>query len=130
MRLVRTICCISGIAQAVLFYALLTDPEAVVGSFGVATSESVAFLGRWAAMLFLGLSALSFYVAASKIVRFPMTALLSVPWLGLAATGFFEYQRGYVGGEIFPALATEVLLGLLLLASGVIGKVGAGRHAG
>ena len=120
MKAIRAICFASGFAQAILFYALITNAEAVIGSFGLPTTDVVGFLGRRAAMLFLGLSFLSFYIGASKSIRFPALLLLAVPWLALAGLGTFEYLRGFVGPAIFPAIATELVLGGLLLGGGVV----------
>lgn len=118
MKIIRLICLVSGIAHAILFYVLLTQPEAVIASFGLDTTETVAFLGRRTAMLFLGLSMLSLYTALNKMASSFMIFILALPWLALAFMGGFEYQRGYVGAEVFPAIGTEITIGsLLVLAS-------------
>ncbi|AUQ74036.1 hypothetical protein [Phaeobacter piscinae] len=128
MKTFRLICIVSGLAQAALFYALITDPEAMIGSFGVSTNEAVAFVGRRAAVLFLGLSVISFYSAAAAKTAFPTAIVLSISWFAIAATGIFEYQRGYVGNAAFPAIGTELLLGTLLLGSGIMSKISQKSH--
>lgn len=122
MKTFKIICIASGLAQAALFYALITDPEAMIGSFGIATNEAVAFTGRRAAALFLGLSAISFYAAATAKAASLLAFVMSISWFALAGTGVFEYARGYVGAAAFPAIGTELLLGLLLLAYSVMGR--------
>ncbi len=113
-------CLVSGLMQAFLCYALLTDPQGMIGSFGIETNGSVAFVARRAAILFLGLSALSFAGLLLKYQKRMVAFALSTPWLGMACLGLFEHLRGTVGSEIYPAMAIETAIGLVLVAAALL----------
>lgn len=68
------------------------------------------FLARRAAMLFLGIAILSFLArdAPASILRNAIAIAFAVMLLGLAATGLYEYARGYAGPGIWIAIVTEV----------------------
>ena len=121
---------ISGLAQIALALCLLLKPDAMIQSFGVETNEVVSFVARRASMLFFGLAALSFGGCFLRSNLVPASVLLSVPWLGLAALGLFEHMRGFVGKEIYPAIGTETVIGLLLLAAALVASLRSGPQAG
>ena len=115
IKILQITCFASAALQAFLFYQLMFFPGETIGGFNVTTTETVDFVARRAAVLFLGLSLLSLLCAMSIEKSTLVAACLSVPWLGLAISGTAEYLRGFVGKEIFPAIAIEATLGLCLL---------------
>jgi hypothetical protein len=113
-------CGLSGLMQLFLAYALLSDPQGMIGGFGLPTDSSVGFVARRAGVMFLGLAALSMAAMLLQQNRGLAAMALSVPWLGLAILGGFEHLRGFVGAEIYPAIAIETTLGLMLLSAGIL----------
>ncbi|TLP68001.1 hypothetical protein FEE96_05640 [Parasedimentitalea maritima] len=118
-KLFLTTTLLAGVLQCYLSYALLTDPEAMIASFGLPTDASVAFVARRAGAMFLGLAALSF--AAAFLYRNQKIAALALamPWLCLALLGSYEHMRGAVGAEIYPALVIETTFAVLFLLIGL-----------
>ncbi|WP_412562771.1 hypothetical protein [Thalassobius sp. MITS945101] len=115
-----TACGLSAVMQLFLTYTLLSDPQGMIGGFGLPTDSTVGFVARRAGVMFLGLAVLSIAAMFLQQNRGLAAFALSVPWLALAVLGSFEHLRGFVGGEIYPAIAIEATLGLLLLATWIL----------
>ena len=105
---------ITAIITAVLFIVLLLVPEVILWLFAVPESASAEFISRRAAMLFIGISLLSWFsrAASHSDVRQAICIGLSTSMLLLAALGVFEFIRGYAGSGIILAVITELFLGM------------------
>lgn len=103
--------------SAALFVCLLFFPGAIFWLFGMAGGESAVIMSRRASALFLGLAVMCWSArgAEASTVRRAMDAGLAAAMLGLAAAGVFEFSRRAVGWGVWPAVATEVTLGVSYL---------------
>lgn len=105
---------VTAVISSILFVILLFYPEVVFWLFSVAESESGEFIARRAAMLFLGIAVLSWFVrsAADSEARQAICLGIGVSMLSLAVVGLFELTRGFAGIGILLAIAVELVLGL------------------
>ena len=80
--------------------------------FGIDEHSSALFIGRRAAMLFLGLAVLTWFIrnAGYSESRQAVCLCLAVSMLGLAILGIFEYLRGFASIGISLAVVTEAIL--------------------
>lgn len=97
-----------------LFALLLIAPEFIFLLFGISGSESASFISRRAAMLFLGISVLTWFGrdAGHSDLRQAVCIGLAGSMCGLAVLGSAEFARGYAGAGIWPAIITEMALGV------------------
>ncbi|MDC0609661.1 hypothetical protein OAP63_02920 [Vibrio sp.] len=103
---------------------LLLVPEVLFWLFSVEANSSALFMGRRAAMLFLGLSVLSWSmrnVGHSKS-RQAVCLCFSVSMFGLVTLGTVEYFRGFAGAGISLAIVTETILAALYLKVWIDGR--------
>lgn len=100
-----------------LCLVLMLAPELIAFIFAIDASESAFFIGRRAAMLFLGLSVMSWMGrnAVHSESRQATCLGLTIAMFGLAILGVTEFMRGYTGPGIFLAVATEIVIASLFL---------------
>ena len=98
----------------VLFFSLLILPEPIFLLFGIEGNESAYIIARRTAMLFLGLSLLSFLNrnAEDSPERQSLILSLFVIMFGLVILGLIELFRGEVGPGILLAVVTELMLSI------------------
>lgn len=94
---------------------LILIPEVLFMLFGIDGHGSAFFIGRRAAMLFLGLSVLAWFIrnAGHSESRQAVCLCFSVSMLGLAILGTVEYLRGFANIGIALAVVTEAILASL-----------------
>lgn len=98
-----------------LCMVLITYPEAIFLLFGIPENSSAFFIGRRAAMLFLGISVFA-WVGRNAVHSESRQAIclgLAISMLALAILGTLEYLRGYAGIGIFLAVVAEAVLSAL-----------------
>ena len=97
-----------------LFSSLLVFPEPIFLLFGIEGNESAYIIARRAAILFLGLSLLSFLNRNSENSPERQSLILSlfVIMFGLVVLGGIELFRGVVGPGILLAIVTELTLSM------------------
>lgn len=95
-----------------LFLSLLLIPEMIFQLFQIQEHPSAFFIGRRAAMLFLGIAIFSWVSrnAPHSDARQGMCLGLAISMLALAILGLVEYVRDFAGVGIMLAIVTEVLL--------------------
>jgi len=98
-----------------LCLVLLLAPEAIFKLFSVDENSSALFIGRRAAMLFLGISVITWLGRNSphSESRQAICLGLAISMLSLAVLGTIEYLRGFAGLGISLAVITEAILALL-----------------
>lgn len=104
----------AGIALA-LCVVLIFAPEVIFMLFNIDENGSAFFIGRRAAMLFLGISVFSWVGrnASHSESRQAICLGLTISMLALALLGTTEYLRGFAGIGILLAVVTEATLALL-----------------
>jgi len=109
----RHLSIVTATISAALFLIMLLCPEIMFWLFQIPATESAAFMSRRAAILFLGVSLLSWLIrdTAHCITRQSINISFATMMFGLALLGALEYIRGYAGGGISLAVITELLLG-------------------
>lgn len=118
-----------------LFVCLLVAPNLIYGLFGLAGDATADFLASRAAMLFLGLTVLSWLGrnAPHSSLRQAVTLAMATTMAGLMLTGMMEFFHGAAGVGIWFAIGGEALfLGLylhILLRDGWLTE-GLARHDG
>ncbi len=107
-------CCLAGSAlAAVLAVVLVAVPGLVFWLFEIDAGDSAAFLGRRAAMLFLGL-AVTLWAGRDALPSTGRQAIAlgtGATFLALALLGGAELARGAAGPGILVAILIETLLG-------------------
>ena len=106
---------ITAVIAFTLCGVLLLTPEVLFMLFNIDENSSAFFIGRRAAMLFLGISVLSWVGrnAEHSSSRQSVCLGLSVSMFALAFLGVAEYLRGYAGIGILLAVMTEVVIASL-----------------
>lgn len=93
-----------------LFYLLLFYADSFLKDLGLEGSDVSSFIARRAAMLMLGAGVLMFF--ARNIVnpqaRQAISLSICTTMLGLALSGMYEYNRGFVGGGIVGPIVIEL----------------------
>ncbi|GHF95222.1 hypothetical protein [Thalassotalea marina] len=99
---------------ALLAILLLFLPEVVFWLFAIVEHDSATFIGRRAAMLFLGIAFICWLARNAKHsqARQAICLGLAVSMLSLATLGLYELIRGAAGLGIILAITTEVVLAL------------------
>ena len=108
----RILSIITSSIAFVLFSGLLVLPEPIFLLFGIEGNDSAYIVARRTAMLFLGLSLLSFLNRNSENSPERQAHILSlfVIMFGLVILGLIELYRGAVGPGILLAVVTELIL--------------------
>jgi len=111
----KNISIITAAITLILCVILMLAPEVIFLIFDIEESSSAFFIGRRAAMLFLGLSVLLWAGrnAPHSESRQAVCLGLAVSMSGLAVLGIAEYARGYAGLGILLAVITEIALAAL-----------------
>ncbi len=116
----RFACSVTALVCAVLFVIFLLVPGSYSGTYGVPTNASAEFVTRRASGLFLGLAVLLWMgrdAPDSPLRRAVCYGVFAI-FAGIAATGCYEYARGFANGVILiAALGELVLAGLFLRAA-------------
>lgn len=101
---------------AILFFCLclvlLFIPSILVWIFQIDQTNSSEFIGRRAAMLFLGFGTLALLSRNSRIheTQRIIATSIAAAMAGLALLGLYEFISGGVGVGIFLAIIAEVLI--------------------
>ena len=106
--------------SAVLFGIFLVFPDSYPGTYGVATNPAAEFVTRRASGMFLGLAVLLWMGrnAPDSPLRRAVCYGLFATFAGIAATGSYEYARGFASVAILVAACGElVIAGLFLRAA-------------
>ena len=106
---------ITAVIGLTLCLVLLLTPEVIFMLFGIDENSSAFFIGRRAAMLFLGISVITWAGrnASHSESRQAVCLGLAISMLSLALLGAIEYLRGFAGLGIALAVTTEAILALL-----------------
>jgi len=96
---------------------LLFAPSFIYWVFGVPQHETGDFLAKRAAMLFLGVTVMSYLLrdTPDQKSRSSFSIGMAVLMAGLAATGLYEFIRGFAGPWILLAILTETAFALAYL---------------
>lgn len=114
----------TALIALILCSVLILVPEVLFMLFGIDEHSSAFFIGRRAAMLFLGLAVLTWCIRKAEFSesRQAVCLSLSVSMLGLAILGTVEYLRGFAGIGIALAIITEAVLAALYFKVWLSGK--------
>jgi hypothetical protein len=95
-----------------LSLSLLTIPFVFAWLFQIDQTISSDFMGRRAAMLFLGFGVLTALTRKSRIreTQNVVAMAICVAMAGLAVLGLYEFTVGNAGLGIFLAIMTEILI--------------------
>lgn len=106
---------ITAVIALTLCGVLILTPEVLFMLFNIDENSSAFFMGRRAAMLFLGISVLSWVGRNAKHSESRQAICLSlcVAMFALTLLGVAEYLRGYSGIGILLAVMTEAVVALL-----------------
>jgi len=106
---------ITALIALTLCIVLFFIPEFVFWLFSIEEHTSAFFIGRRAAMLFGGISVLTWVGrhAVHSESRQAICASLAISMFMLALLGTFEYFRGYAGLGVFLAVVIELALAIL-----------------
>lgn len=106
--------CTSFVAM-LLCFVLIIHPDILFMLFGIEKENAGIFIGRRTAMLFLGLSVLTWCArnTAHSNARQAICLSIALSMLGLALLGIFEYLSGTASIGILLAIVTEVTFALL-----------------
>ncbi len=83
-----------------------------MNDLGIEGTEVAYFISRRAAVLMLGISVLMFFArnVPNCQARQAISLSISMTMLGLALTGLYELNRGFVGSNILSAILIESAL--------------------
>jgi len=106
---------ITAIIALTLCLALLLVPEILFNLFSIDEHSSAFFMGRRAAVLFLGIAVITWSGrhAVHSESRQAVCLGLAIAMFALAVLGSIEYFRGFAGFGISLAVITEIILALL-----------------
>lgn len=95
-----------------LFYLLFFSASSFLNNIGVEGTEVAYFISRRAAVLMLGISVLMFFArnVPNSQARQAISLSIGVTMLGLAFSGGYELNRGFVGSGIIGAIVIESIL--------------------
>ena len=111
----RVVSIITTVIALILCLVLILFPEIIFMLFNINDDSSAFFIGRRAAMLFLGISVVTWVGrnAPHSESRQAICLGLTISMLALALLGTAEYLRGFAGAGILLAVITEAILALL-----------------
>ncbi len=94
----------------ILFCTLLFAPGLIFWTFSIQAGAAAIFIARRAAILFLGLSLISYggRNAPHSDLRQSIVLGMFVLWALMACLGIFEFARGYAGIGILLAVVAEL----------------------
>ncbi|MBL4805743.1 MAG: hypothetical protein JKY31_00455 [Rhodobacteraceae bacterium] len=120
----RVVSLAASVVCLLLCLILLLLPDVIYWLFNITGAEVSDFLARRAAMLFLGFAVLCFLGrnAEDSEMRRTVSVAMAIAMAGLAATGIFEFMRGYVGIGIWLAIVVEVAFAVLFGRFWVLGR--------
>lgn len=97
---------------SILFLLLLAFPEPIFFLFDVNGNEAAFFICRRTSMLFGGYAIISFFTKDLQHSKIRQTLSLGFAFsmAGFALMGTIEFIRGFAGGGIFFAVASELFL--------------------
>ena len=100
-----------------LFVSLLVAPDLIYWLFGLTGNSTANLMSKRAAMLFLGLSVISFQTRneANSPLRRSLALGLGIIMFGLMFAGIFEFFRGNAGWGIWLAICGEAVFGILYI---------------
>ncbi|WP_432452911.1 MULTISPECIES: hypothetical protein [unclassified Agarivorans] len=106
---------ITAVIALTLCLVFLITPEVIFMLFNIDENSSAFFIGRRAAMLFLGISLITWVGrnASHSDSRQAVCLGLAISMFSLAVLGTIEYLRGFAGFGISLAVMTETFLALL-----------------
>lgn len=115
----RTAASLLALVCLVLFLVLLVVPKSYVGVYGIAGDEGVAFLGRRASPMFLGLAVMLWLGRSAKPspLRTAIIAGVATLFAGIAVTGAAEYLFGAASPSILLAACAEIAIAVVLLGT-------------
>lgn len=110
----RIVSVVTTVIAFTLCVVLLFYPQAIFILFEIEGNNLESFIGRRAAMLFLGISVLTWFSrnAVHSESRQAICLGIATAMISLALLGTIEYLREYAGVGIFLAIVTEFLLAL------------------
>ena len=108
----KTLSVITSIVAGTLCASLLIYPEIIFTLFNIEHNSAAFFIGRRAAMLFLGITVMSWAVRNTAHSQTQQAICLGhgFAMLGMSFMGVTEFVRGYVSAGIFIAIVTEAIL--------------------
>jgi hypothetical protein len=108
----KPITTVVSILAFLLCITLLFAPSLLAWLFQIEQTNSSDFMGRRAAMLFLGFGTLAVLTRNTRIrdTQRIVATTFFVLMAGLACLGLYEFFIGNVGVGIFVAIATEILI--------------------
>ena len=108
----KVVSVITAVIAFVLCIVLILFPEVIFMLFNIDGNSSAFFIGRRTAMLFLGISVLTWAGrnASHSESRQAICLGLTISMLALALLGITEYLRGFAGIGILLAVITEGIL--------------------
>ncbi len=111
----KVVSVVTSVIAFSLCMVLLLIPELIFMLFNIDENSSAFFIGRRAAMLFLGISVFTWVGrnASHSESRQAICLGLTISMLALALLGTTEYLRGFAGIGISLAVITEAILALL-----------------
>ena len=111
----KIVSAITAVIALTLCLVLLLTPEVIFMLFSIDENSSAFFIGRRVAMLFLGISVITWVGrnASHSESRQAVCLGLAISMLSLAVLGTIEYLRGFAGFGISLAVITEAILALL-----------------
>lgn len=111
----RVVSIFTAFLALALCLLLLLAPEVIFVLFDIQGHYSGSFLGRRTAMLFLGISILTWASrnASHSVSRQAICLGLAVAMMMLALLGLVEFFRGYAGIGISLAILTELVLSIV-----------------
>ena len=111
----KIVSAITAVIALTLCLVLLLTPEVIFMLFSIDENSSAFFIGRRVAMLFLGISVITWVGrnASHSESRQAVCLGLAISMLSLAVLGTIEYLRGFAGFGISLAVLTEAILALL-----------------
>jgi len=106
---------ITAVIALTLCLVLLLTPEVIFMLFNIDENSSASFIGRRAAMLFLGISVITWVGrnTSHSESRQAVCLGLAISMLSLAVLGAIEYLRGFAGFGISLAVITEAIIAFL-----------------
>ncbi|MCF6443416.1 hypothetical protein [Nereida sp. MMG025] len=112
----RALLTVSGVFAVALGLLLLIAPDAYLAVY-VDVSDGMGFGARRLSPAIIGLGVVLLLVAPMPPGPFPsrFAAATAFVWLGVAATGIYDFLTGTAHANILLAAVTEVILGALFL---------------
>lgn len=113
----RGVSIVSALAFAALAGVWMFAPQLLLSDWGVESGPSTELVGRRAAALFAGMSAMFFWArnAEPSAARSALLKGAVAACLILAALGIYELKAGHANARILAAVGIEITLSLAFL---------------